>query len=203
MAENISAYRLGADALKFLWDQMQQAGPLTGMAKLSPQGIVWAYLPQETQQFQDFKNFEEGGVFDSESASEILEKLVSFVRAFLQVDASHVILCEDRFFAIGDPPNSAAQDLFEWRGAVYHYRTHSFYDAAVKEFEDVISSASDYPLILLLTRTRFPESLPKRAPLGDDLARELAEGVQHVIAAAYDGEGYLIWSDQSIALHIE
>src|SRR5436305_11637105 len=185
MNTDIGSYRLGADAVKFVCGQLGRGGPLSAMLKLSAGGIVWAYLPANVAKLQALKNFEEGGMFDSESAFLILRGLIAFIRAFLQESPSNILLCEDRFFSINDPPNSQEQDIFEWGGVVYHYRTHSFSNADAQEFEEAIGSASNYPLILFLTRTSSPELLPQREKIDRRVADELVKNISHLIVGAY------------------
>ena len=197
MTAKIDCYRLGADALKFLYEQLANGGPISATLKLSPGGVLWTYLPPSAVQLQDQRHLEQGGAFTSESASEILREVLVFVKAFLQEDASSILLAEDRFFGISDPPNSRDQYIFEWRGTTYHYRTHLFSAAHPQDFEEAIGSASNYPSILLLTKISSLEILPKRGQIDDALAAELAENIIHVIVGAYDEEGYLIWSNRT------
>src|SRR5579863_2985556 len=192
MTAQISSYELGPAALAFVCEQLAKGGSLSAALSLSPKGIVWSYLPTDAVRLQNRNNFEQGGIFDSESASEILQKVVAFIKAFLQENPSGVLLSEDRFFRVDDPPNSQDQDIFEWRDTVYHYRTHSFWDAEPRDFEHAITSASDYPLLLILTKASTPELLPKRRGIDDNLASELAKNTAHIIVGAYDEEGYLI-----------
>jgi hypothetical protein len=194
MMKPIGAYQLGEEGQAFFRREIKKAGPLVSELNIG-WGNLWAYLPSAAAPVT-FSNLEEGGVFSPEDAYEIQQKVVTFVANFLSEDPSHILLCEDRFFSLADPPNINESQIFEYSKVTYHYKTFA---ESTKEIEDAISSASDYPTILLLTSGPQRCNLPERGSIGKELAADLSANVHHVIQGAFDEEGYIIWSKHHFA----
>jgi hypothetical protein len=193
--DQIGAYDASVDALTFFRAELKKAGPISS-ALLPEFGRLWSYLPSSAAEKQTLFHLQEGGAFSAEQAHNILQYIVTFSGSFLREKPSNVLLCEDRFFAISDPPNRYEQQVFEHAGVSYHYRTNARDVADSNEIEEAMGCASSYPLILLLTTISSGRHLPQRTAIESDLADELARNVRHVIQGAYDEEGYIIWSNQ-------
>jgi hypothetical protein len=191
--DEICVCNLGADAVDFLREELDKAGPIPSV--LIPEyGRLWCYLPRHAIERQTLSDLKNGGAFDAEEAREILQHVVGFINDFLRERPSNVLLCEDQFFAIGDRPNLNENDIFEHAGATYHYHTDATLAIGSKTTEEALGAASSYPAILLLSSIPSGRALPVRTAIGNDLAEQLASGVMHVILGAFDEEGYIIWS---------
>jgi hypothetical protein len=186
-------YPLGTDGLAFFCEELQKSGPIP--SSVIPRfGSLWSYLPKSAAERQTLLYLRQGGAFSAEQALEILHYVVKFILDFLLESSSHFLLCEDRFFAMSDPPNQLEQKVFEYAGVTYHYLSSTDAPLNSREIEEAIGSASSYPLILLLTKIPSGRKLPERAQVDGDIADELTRNVQHVVQGAFDEEGYIIWS---------
>ena len=192
---SMRAYKLGPAALEYVERELQAGGPLASQIKLFT-GEVWAYLPPDAVEFQQIENFKEGGVFTAEDAWDISQAVTSFVKDFLQASTSNLMLAEDQFFGMDDPPNSENPHLLAYAGITYSYLNAELASLNDSEIEDGINSASSYPQIVLLTRITSGSVLPAREEIDEKVAQELVDNLCHMIVGAYDEEGYVVWSDK-------
>jgi hypothetical protein len=138
-------------------------------------------------------DLQEGHAFTAEEAYDIQEHINAFITAFLEENPGHILLAEDRFFTMNDPPNAQDQRIFQYENTTYHYLSNHADQEALK---DTVGSASNYPLFLILTVVSALDKLPVRGHIQKDLAEELISNVAHVIVGAFDDEGYIVWSRQ-------
>jgi hypothetical protein len=187
-------YELGPEAFRYVCSQIEQGGPLTSALKLSPAGSVWAFIPSGAASSQRAEDFGGGAVFTAEDAYEILRHVIGFIAEFLDRNSLTVVIAEDQFFKLSDPPNLGHRLVFEYGGKTYHYRQSAEQDSNLRAAEQIVNEVSHYPLILILTRIPSNASLPNRGAIDKYVANALVSGIEHVIVGAYDEEGYIIWS---------
>jgi hypothetical protein len=189
---DVGLFQLGADALLFLREELAKAGPV--LSTLKPEwGHIWAYLPPSAAERCTLFDLQQGKAFTAEQAYEIQEHIFHFIAAFLEEASGHILLAEDRFFTMNDPPNAQDLLIFQYENTTYHYLSNHADQEALK---DTVGSASNYPQILILTAVSSLDKLPARAPIQQDLAEELISNVAHIIVGAFDNEGYIVWSLQ-------
>jgi len=188
---------LNGDAFDYLCAELRKGGAISSNVNLGPGGHLWTYLPFSTAQSHRMEDFKEGGVFSPEDAWLIMRAVVAFVGDFLEEEPSNVLLAEDQFFRIEDPPNLGVKHLFEYRGTCYHYLTQLHATSSLEEIEQALNSGSNYPQIVFLTKIPPQRVLPSRAKIDEELAQKLTANAAHIIVGAYDEEGYVIWSDKA------
>jgi hypothetical protein len=189
---NVGLFQLGADSLLFLHEELAKAGPI--LSTFKPEwGHIWAYLPPSAAERCTLFDLQHGNAFTAEQAYEIQEHIDHFIAAFLEEAPGHILLAEDRFFTMNDPPNAQDQRIFQYENVTYHYLSNHADQEALK---DTVGSASNYPLFLILTVVSSLDKLPARGHIQKDLAEELISNVAHVIVGAFDDEGYIVWSRQ-------
>jgi hypothetical protein len=188
----INMYPLAEDGWEFFCAELQKAGPIA--SSVSPAfGKLWSYLPASAAGKATPPYLQDGGAFSAEQAHDVLQSVLKFITDFLLESPGHCLLCEDRFFAINDPPNQHEQLIFEYARVTYHYRSNA-HVYTNQEIEEAVGGASSYPLILVLTKILSGRQLPQRSEISSDLADELKHNVQHVIQGAFDEEGFIVWS---------
>jgi hypothetical protein len=185
---------LGSEGLEHVRATLLKGGPIPSAIRPLEIGSAWAYLPCTLIEPIEVEAYQDGGIFSTEDAADIHDQVVLFIRSFLQSNDLNVVLFEDQFFGIDDPPNSTDQQLFKYRGTVYHYRTCISGIPTLDLIDDAISAASNYPQIIVLTRIATLQALPSRSEMAEDFANDLVKNVCHVVVGAFDEEGYLIWS---------
>ena len=182
-------YELSGDAEAFFRKELGKAGPLA--MTINPDcGKIWGFLPRNDAALSNLSALEEG-VFTPDEAWQMQEKIVRFIKEYLDAESLNILLCEDRYFSLNDPPIAMELNLFEFAETTYHYLTSP---CTAKEIENVMTLASFYPAILLLSKRNSARLLPQRHSIGKDFSDELSRNVRHLMLGAFDEEGYLIWS---------
>jgi hypothetical protein len=186
--DQLKICHLTGDAETFFREELGKAGPLVS---INPDyGSIWTFLPKNSATLQTLSALQEGA-FTPEQAFQIQEEVIGFIERYLEADPANILLCEDRFFSLNDPLNVKELKLFEYAGTTYHYRMNPVTAAEIK---NAMTSASDYPTILLLSKLSSAEILPLRCSIGKDISDELSRNTHHLIQGAFDEESYLIWT---------
>ncbi|MDX6500439.1 MAG: hypothetical protein QOG23_3699 [Blastocatellia bacterium] len=215
---------LGPEAIEYIKDRLARGKTLASLLlehRDLDGGDVVTFLPSNAD-FKRIRNFSEGGVLPTppsethqhyttpDGTKTVLvpvpgtnSHLVTTIQEFLKQGEGRICLFES---AVARPtdgflssPNAQDLRVLTCENDVYYFLTEDGLDR--KKINKTVSYAISYLVIGVLAQL---SKVDKFLPIEQNISRGeitlydlrlLTEKTQKIIVGAYDGEGYLIWSD--------
>jgi hypothetical protein len=124
-------------------------------------------------------------------------RVAAFVVAYLTQPAPRYFVVEDVLVESGDPWLDAAAARYVRCGQeVYHFVAGG--RASDEAVLQTIDNAKGYVTNAILTGGRSVPALHARAEVTQDQLRELAAATDAILVEAYDGEGFVLWTNADL-----
>jgi hypothetical protein len=121
----------------------------------------------------------------------VLFLLAPIIESYLAANAGRVCVFEDTNARATDPWIATADTRLALAGhEVYHFIAGP--EATTEEILRTLRSAMDWRLVGILTSIKRPLA-QKIEEITESEMAELAANAFHIVAGAYDGEGFVIW----------
>ncbi len=185
----LTRYELGAEAIAFIRSELSQGRELATAIVDAPleRGQVVTFLPDSLGETQ-LTDFSSGGVASGEET----RKTADLIAAYVSKGAERICVFEHPT-ANKDDPRSPTVSFFTVGMTVYLFMTQ---DTPGSQIESAAREAHWYPAIGILASLPPGERPPEnRSEQDPRLLSRLAKGTDHMIVGAYDGEGWLLWSN--------
>jgi hypothetical protein len=188
---------LGKSGVDFIRQQLLDGGPLSErfLERLG-EGHVWEFYFDGRSEVANVQEFLHGGQFDAEDCTAQGEGYIDFLISYLNGGTSRMLLFENQLARLNDPFMLSKTDLFEFDEATYFYYPSEPGCVDKPGVAGHLSSASNYPYIMLAIRAPMGMPPPQRGRLSIEMANEIAVQTEHLLVGAYDGEGYVAWSNE-------
>jgi hypothetical protein len=120
--------------------------------------------------------------------------LATIISEHLVATSSRVCVFEDANTRPSDPVfHRIKTPVFTFENEVYHFARGGAADSG--EIQQLIRAASSWLVIGVLAALPSGVVLENRSEVPDATLDALASGAEKIIVGAYDGEGYVIWSE--------
>jgi len=127
--------------------------------------------------------------------------LAKIIKSFLADSNQNICIFENALAGANDPYlTTLTSTICTYKDEVYHLLTSKDATATNCRIETTIEEATSIPIFIgaLTSWQREPlELLPPRIQLTEDSLSQLALQAKHIVIGAYDGESYLIWTEQT------
>jgi hypothetical protein len=184
---------LGTEAVDYIRHELARGRTLArDLLSVLPASSVVTFVPEDVPE-EDLTDFEGGCLGDTwEAFVPVLELAEEYLRA--QSPEQRYLICEDTFASRTDPYLAGMKGpFFTHDDDVYFFLPAEHVSA--DQVRRIISAGGHYPWIAVLT-SLAPASAALRphSEQSRQVLQALASRAEHVFVAAYDEEGWLLWS---------